>query len=509
MSRSICGFFRRGLQNFELPQKENNNSNAMKTTWTLILLLAALMMTAPGQAADSKAPDYAVVVSKKTLGDADWTKVVDALVKKHSANVVSFDADLTETLPALRQQFPRYVCFVVRPEEASREFVAKIHRLTRRFDDDPYPDCFWGILTGYDAANALRIATTEAPLVVHKAASGTEIALDCCEQGTWFSELKKNQKFNKNAGQPPAADKGPDDTTRAIADLLTDYKADLFVTSGHATEHDWQIGYGFPGGQFRCKDGQLFGLDRKGEHHSINSPNPKVFMPIGNCLMGHIDGRDSMALAYMNSAGVNQMIGYTVVTWYGYAGWGCLDYFVEQPGRYTFNEAFFANQNALIHRIATYFPELVDAELDDNGRPNKKIVVGEKAKAAGLTAQDALGLLYDRDTLAFYGDPAWEARMATMDTAWEQTLTEKAGVWTLEITPKRGAKSFEPINLNGSQRGGRPIIQFLPRRIKAGEIITGTEFNPLITDNFILVPNPRRRQIDGPIRVAVRAESVD
>src|SRR5579871_537554 len=371
---------------------------------TILFLLAAFSITSttlPARAETGK-PDYAVVVSKKTQEDADWKKVVSALLKKHHANVVSYDSDVNETLPALRQQFPRYVCFVSQPAEATREFVAKVHKLTRHLDDDPYADCFWGILTGYDAANALRIAEAEKPLTIHKAASGTEIALDCCEQGKWFSELKKNQMFNKGNGQQPAAEHGPDDTTKAIADLLTDYQADLFVTSGHATEHDWQIGYGFPGGSFRCKDGQLFGLDRKGEHHPINSPNPKVYMPVGNCLMGHIDGRDSMALAYMNSAGVDQMIGYTVVTWYGYAGWGCLDYFVEQPGRYTFNEAFFANENALINRIATYFPELVDAEVDASGRPNKPVIVGEKAKQAGLNAQDALGLLYDRDTLAFY-----------------------------------------------------------------------------------------------------------
>ncbi len=478
----------------------------------LILLLAAIALIAgvviPANA-ESKKPDYAVVASKKTLDDVDWKKVVNALVKKHGANVVSFDADVNETLPALRSQFPRFVCFVAQPAEATREFVAKVHRLTRRFDDDPYTDCFWGILTGYNAANALHMAEAEKPLVIHKAASGTEIALDCCEQGKWFSELKKNQMFAKGKGQQPAAEPGPDDTTKAIADLLTDYQADLFVTSGHATEHGWQIGYGFPGGSFRCKDGQLFGLDRKGEHHPINSPNPKVYMPVGNCLMGHIDGRDSMALAYMNSAGVNQMIGYTVVTWYGYAGWGCLDYFVEQPGRYTFNEAFFANEDALIQRIATYFPELVDAELDANGSPSKQIVVGEKARAAGLTAQDALGLLYDRDALAFYGDPAWEARMAKADTAWEQTLTEKDGVWTLEITPKRGSRTFEPMNLNGSQRGGRPVIQFLPRRVKAGEVVTGSDFNPVITENFVLIPNPRGRMIDGPIRVSFRAARFD
>ena len=63
-----------------------------------------------------------------------------------------------------------------------------------------------------------------------------------------------------------------------------------------------------------------------------------------------------MAAAFFKSAGIRQMMGYVEVTWYGYMGWGCLDYFVEQPGRYTFNEAFFANHHALIHRLETCFP---------------------------------------------------------------------------------------------------------------------------------------------------------
>ena len=39
----------------------------------------------------------------------------------------------------------------------------------------------------------------------------------------------------KQIGQEPAEIKGPDDTTRALTELLNDYHADLFMTSGHAT----------------------------------------------------------------------------------------------------------------------------------------------------------------------------------------------------------------------------------------------------------------------------------
>ena len=139
----------------------------------------------------------------------------------------------------------------------------------------------------------------------------------------------------KKVGETQAQEKGPADTTKALADTLADYKADLFVTSGHATERNWQIGFSYRNGYFTSKSGQLYGVDTEKKKFKINSTNPKVYMAVGNCLMGHVDGPDAMALAFMKSARVNQMVGYTVLTWYGYGGWGCLDYFVEQPGRYS------------------------------------------------------------------------------------------------------------------------------------------------------------------------------
>jgi zinc protease len=186
-----------------------------------------------------------------------------------------------------------------------------------------------------------------------------------------------------------------------------------------------------------------------------------------------------------------------------------LDYFLEQPGRYTFTEAFFANHAALIHRLQTFFPAAVSVEVDANGGTPSPLQVTEQAHAAGLTANDARGLLYDRDTVAFYGDPAWVARMAPQPTAWDQTLTEDKGIWTLEIKPNRGAKTFAPINQNGSQRGGRPIVQFLPQRVKVAQIIEGAELKPVITDDFILVPNPVTCDPTRKYRVVFRAAAND
>jgi hypothetical protein len=434
-----------------------------------VLLLSLAPIAAAG--------DYAIVVSKATLNDKPWGEVVEALKAKHSAECLTYDKSLDEVKSGLSQAHPRFTCFVARPEEATREFVAAVHQLTRQYDDDPFTDTRWGILTGYDAANALDIVKTSEPLTVRKVAAGTEVALEKCTEGKCYDELVQGKLVVKEPGAEAELKEGPKDTTKALVDTLNDYQPELFVTSGHATERDWQIGFRYRNGYFRSRGGELIGQDTAGEIHEIDSPNVKVYMPIGNCLMGHINGPDAMALAWMHDAGVRQMIGYTVPTWFGYAGWGCLDYFVEQPGRYTFAEAFLANHHALIHRLET-------------------------------TREDRRGLEYDRDTLAFYGDPAWEARMAPGECAYDQELTVVGDTYTLTITPRQGEESFEPVNTNGSQRGWRPMVAFLPHRISAPKVIEGDDLNPVVTDDFVLVPNPRKVE-EREYKVVFRAERVE
>ena len=50
----------------------------------------------------------------------------------------------------------------------------------------------------------------------------------------------------KVSGQTVARKSCPQDTTKLIVDSLNDYKPDVFITSGHATERDWQLGFTLP-----------------------------------------------------------------------------------------------------------------------------------------------------------------------------------------------------------------------------------------------------------------------
>ena len=422
----------------------------------LMVLTTVLACGGPGTLAN----DYVVIVHKKTYADSSWKAVADGLISKHDGLLLQYKSSPNETLVELSKLHPRYSCFVATPKQTTKEFVAAVHQLTRQLDDDPYTDTFWGILTGYDAANALSIAKHSEPLIIRKVAAGTELALEMCEQGLWYDELVKNKFVKKTKGGAVEQLHGPDDTTSALVESLNDYQPDLFVTSGHATERNWQIGFTYRNGYFKSSAGQMIGLDTQKKRIEVASDNPKVYLPIGNCLMGHIDGQDAMALAWLNDVGVKQMMGYTVPTWFGYGGWGVLDYFVEQPGRYSLTEAFFANHQALLHAIET-------------GAENQR------------------GLTFDRDVVAFYGDPKWEARMAPARKAFAQSLTVNGSTCTLTITPQRGEDSFKPINTNGAQRGWRPIVEWFPERLKDIRLIAGAEFQPVIADDFILVPNPR------------------
>jgi len=421
---------------------------------------------------------YAVVVSRKTLADHRWKKVCATLVRRYEAKLVTWADDVAGARPHLAKAMPNYTCFVARPDECGRNFVVAVHRLTRRLDADPYTDTLWGILTGCDAADAARIAATDGPLVLKKVLSGTTGGkTGPFDAGAVFDEGKAGRMRAKAPGGSWEEKGCPDDSTKAIVDYLNNEKPDAFITSGHATQRDWQIGYSYKDGQLRCKDGQLFGRDTKGGRFDIRSPNPKVFLPVGNCLIGDVPGRDCMVTALIRTGGVVQMFGYTVPTWYGVGGWGIQDIFLGQPGRWTLAEAFFVNTQAMLHEIRTRFPKSAGVNFGRYDLEKRRGLLAELRAKHGITDRDELGLLWDRDTVAFYGNPALDARPVRRDLAWDQTLTVEGNRYTLTLKATR----------SGSWPS-KPVFALLPHRIANPKVIEGGDHPPVVTDNFVLVP---------------------
>ncbi|MCC7492955.1 MAG: hypothetical protein IT204_11425 [Fimbriimonadaceae bacterium] len=428
--------------------------------WLLALLLAPA------------APDYAIVVSRATDADPAWHQVVAALGVERAARIYTYDQELGDLRRSLAERLPRYTCFVARPEEAGRSYVAAVHRLVASLNDDPYPDTQWGIVTGYTPAAALRLAQTREPLTITRGAAGTPLNLDAFAEGCWYDEGKAGHSVRKSNGRVTATADGPADSTAALVGLFNDYQTQFWMTSGHATERDWQPGYNYPNGQFRCRDGVVIGLDRQRREYPVNSPNPKVYLAAGNCLIGHVDSREAMALAFLNSAGVRQMVGYTVVTWFGRGGWGVGDWWFGQAGRHSFSECYMANQVALLDDLRRLDPTaptrpIRDWPQDINAFAQQMAVRGEKPR-------EQVGLLWDRDTVAFYGDPAWSARLAPRELPWEQTVRPDGDDLVLTVTTRAATKArvFAP----------------LPRTLREPQVVAGAELHPVLGAWFVYLP---------------------
>ncbi len=444
-----------------------------KTTFYAAFLACATTLIGVS-ADDAVKQGYTIVATQSVLDDADWVKVVDSLREKYAdeykVDVVAWD---DSAFDRLKEIFPKYVCFVVRPEEATAERLASIWQGTRSLDDDPYGDVIWAIITGYDASDALRLTQVK-PMTVETACGATSIATKYFKSSVVFDEGKKNHWRVKEAGKEEEdRNDAPDDTTHAVADALNN--AQLFVTSGHASERNWSIGYAYKNGFFVAQDGNLYGVPSKESGEKpflVEATGSKIHLASGNCLWGNIDKPCCMALMMIRHANVDMLLGYVVPTWFGYMGWGVQDYYIEQPGRFTVAEAVYANNQALLYLLE-----------NDKTAPD-----GEK-----LPAMKREGLKYDRDVVALYGDPAWQNALAAQESGWKQTLeSEKAEdgaiTWTLTIDPIRMENSYALVDANGSERSNRPIFQILPQRVKDANIVEGQDYGALVTDDFVLIP---------------------
>ena len=408
----------------------------------------------------AKSPGYAVVVSQSTAATDGWDDVLSALVSKHSAPVVSysgspFPAGVRDELAALH---PRYVCFVAQHEEVTDAFVQNVHELTRQLDDDPFGDCVWGIITGARTEDAMRLSSATPRLEIQagllKAAG---YYLEWLPRGVFHSEGDSGTMWVKESGgETEERTDGPLDDTEPLVSGLNSGHYQLFVTSGHASEYNYQLHWPDPNGEgfFFSYDGQLYANDHNGTRFDINVPQPIIYWAPGNCLIGRIAGPYSMALGWLGSGNAVQFCGYVVPTWYGYMGWGLSDYFLKLQDRFSFAEAFFLTNQAL----------LFDQR---NGTPGT----------------DPEGLAYDKNAVAFYGDPALRAIVSR--------CREPLYNQTIEASAMPGPDQFRlvlTVTMKEDADVPRPVIAFLPFRIVPSEtILEQSEAQSVeITDDMVL-----------------------
>jgi zinc protease len=448
---------------------------AMKRLLWIIGVLLFLSTLGKAQEVSKKEYRYAIVVKSKTLKDPKWKAVVDALVEKHAGKVFEYKSRPSQVKKRLKEFYPDYICFVAPPKEIIRSdgtnFVRRIHQFTRKLDKDPYTDAIWAILTGYNAEDALRIARHKEPLKVRYGLAATA--------GGWLRYLQDGLGYSEDARRPglwwkkkqgeidiERREDGPRDTTKSFVKELNSGRVDIMWTSGHASTRDWQIKYPGGGGKFvPGKKGKLYGVSARGKRYKIKSPNPKIYYAPGNCLIGKIDRMKCMVLSWIHSGGAYQYLGYTVPTGYGFMGWVVADNFFCLGDKFTFAEAFYVTNQQLLF-----------------GLKNRRI----------LNPGDVRGYQGDRDVVALYGDPAWEARIEPA----ENTAPPRYRTQVRLIKGEGDRAQFEfSVRFNVDYKfnpNRRPwhvaLFDFLPARVKDPEILDkGKAKKIVITDNFILV----------------------
>jgi len=491
-------------------------------TCVLFLLLAVMAVGInESKAATKKAPatapkvrfmdvsgGYVVVVSKKTQSDPAWKKVVEILKKKYHPKVLVWDKKVDEVFAALAKEMPRYTCFVARPKETGRAFVVHLHRSMRKLDKDPYTDTQWAILTGREAKDAASIAATCDPLIVRRGLGTTGFPMGLFEKGLVISDGTngKIDLHNMKIDKKKYGEKAGSDRSQLVVDMLKTMRPDMLTSASHASERDLQMPFGC--GALMCKNGDLYGVNIKEKSfRRIVSPNPKVYLAIGNCLLGHVNGPDAVSLAFMRSANVKQLVGYTVVTWFGRGGWGVNTWFFPRGGRFSLAESWYINNQTLVYELENEFGGANckntrwNLERDRSVMGNLARQLGYQGKKRQKTTPKKmkrhLGLTWDVDTVALYGDPAWVARMPKRDLKWNRELKQKGKQWTLTITAKEDVKV-------GS------VFAFFPKRIdvKTLKMLSKKAPKAVITDNFIYLPKVDKVTAKQPLVIRFQAKTL-
>ena len=404
----------------------------MKHAWSAIVttLLTAVVLGTRTVAAGTVTDSYAIAVSAAVMNDPDWkAATVDILKAKYPQATLSvWKNSVDEVCADLAKTLPAYTAFVMKPEEAGTKMTIAISNLCRALDDDPYVDTFWSVITGYDAPSAKLLAEAK-PIAVERGLDCANTDMKAFEECWRYSEDHRGKAKYWKRGTTDGIETSDCDTdnTPYVLERLQKDKVQFLATSGHATQHDWQMGYCGPNMAMIHKEGKLYVVDTKKKLHPAGSTEPKVYIAAGNCLIGDIDKPDCMALSWMKDGGVRQFMGYTVTTWFGAQGWGTLGHFAGHAGFYTMNEAFHFTNTGIVKAIAdTGIPEAMSYRMEKiehlnmpklpetavNAWAARQVAAGINQKELPKAFQTIVGNLHDRDTVCVYGDPALNARMA-------------------------------------------------------------------------------------------------
>ncbi|MDR2130313.1 MAG: hypothetical protein LBP56_03965 [Odoribacteraceae bacterium] len=469
------------------------------TLW--IALLFCVIAPATGQAKEGKwkKNEYVVLASREVASDPAWNKVALALCKKHRATLLQYEQAPGERSEELKKLRPRYVAIVEKPERLNRDFIIDMHRVSRTADEDIFADFLWGVITGYDAAAAMKMLDNSTRPLVIKNAVATIMEL---HEAKWFDRYAWVDDHTmglwgekKGKGEAVETARIPkEEVLRKFTELYAAYDPDLVVTAAHATENNLEMPFSL--GNFKAREGVLYAEDRFTREHReiVESGKRKVYFAVGNCLIGNVNSTNkSMAIAWMNSGNAATMIGYVVPTWHGRNGWGGLKYWLTTPGRYSLAEAIFLNQQDFLFQGSEWHPLFVSERYPHDQGPMGGMTALTEALGTRPT-KDQLGFWHDRDVLAYYGDPRWDVRLQQLPEENDFTVTSRCKGKKCTIVVKTG-ETFNLQRLAGDHFKEEhvldiPFSYFFPERLTNPRLATGQSWRVAVDENFLLVYDP-------------------
>lgn len=443
------------------------------------------------------------------MSDEAWKEVANTIALKHNAEVVTFVELPREALDALRSHNPRYVAIVDMPENIGRDYVIDLHMMCREVDNDIYGDFMWGIITGYDAAAAMRMVDNSTEPLLVKDAVATIMELNSAkwfDNYAWVDDHTRGLWGYKNGrnGEIVTDTVAKEQVLDKFKELYEAYDPDLIVTAAHATQQNLEMPYSL--GHIKPRNGKLYtqNIFTGEERDIVESGKRRVYTAVGNCLIGDMNNtNESMAAAWMNGSNVATMIGYVVTTWHGRSGWGALKYWVTNPERYTLADAVYINQQDFLHQQNEWYPELINERYEYCDKFMEELttvanrlseVLGREVDMNNAADWDMMGFWHDRDVLVYYGDPMWKINLQSVEKENDYTVNSSVRADKCVVTITTGA-NFSLERMAGDKFKQEhvldlPFSYIFPERLKNPRLADGQNWDAVVDENFLLVYNP-------------------
>lgn len=443
------------------------------------------------------------------MSDEAWKEVANTIALKHNAEVVTFVELPREALDTLRSNNPRYVAIVDMPENIGRDYVIDLHMMCREVDNDIYGDFMWGIITGYDAAAAMRMVDNSTEPLLVKDAVATIMELNSAkwfDNYAWVDDHTRGLWGYKNGrnGEIVTDTVAKEQVLDKFRELYEAYDPDLIVTAAHATQQNLEMPYSL--GHIKPRNGKLYtqNIFTGEERDIVESGKRRVYTAVGNCLIGDMNNtNESMAAAWMNGSNVATMIGYVVTTWHGRSGWGALKYWVTNPERYTLADAVYINQQDFLHQQNEWYPELINERYEYCDKFMEELttaanrlseVLGREVDMNNAADWDMMGFWHDRDVLVYYGDPMWKINLQSVEKENDYTVNSSVRVDKCVVTITTGA-NFSLERMAGDKFKQEhvldlPFSYIFPERLVNPRLAEGENWDAVVDENFLLVYNP-------------------